>query len=81
MNAADFSYGFRVLGDCRAPRRLIDAGAALAAYATCDTRAQLDHESYLSAFQFAEGFRAHLNATGSTRVLTARAGRGGFGGT
>jgi hypothetical protein len=67
MNAADFSYGFRVLGDCRAPRRLIDAGAALAAYATCDTRAQLDRESYLSAFQFAEGFRAHLNATGSTR--------------
>ena len=66
MNAADFRYGFRVLGDCRQPRRLVDAGAALAAYAACDQRCALERESYLSAFQFAADFREHLTATGST---------------
>ena len=66
MNVTDFRFGFRVLGDCRQPRRLVDAGAALAAYAACDPRCELGQESYLSAFQFAADFREHLNATGST---------------
>ncbi|MBN2559403.1 MAG: DNA primase [Phycisphaerae bacterium] len=66
MNSTDFRFGFRVLGDCRQPRRLVDAGAALAAYASCDERAELHREAYLSAFQFGGGFREHLERTGST---------------
>lgn len=66
MNAADFRFGFRVLGDCRQPRRLVDAGAALAAYAACDPRAECHREAYLSAFTFGADFREHLTATGST---------------
>ena len=66
MNVADFRFGFRVLGDCRQPRRLVDAGVALAGYAACDERAELERESYLSAFQFGRDFREHLTATGST---------------
>lgn len=66
MNAADFRFGFRVLGDCRQPRRLVDAGAALAAYAACDPRAECHREAYLSAFAFGADFRDHLGATGST---------------
>jgi len=66
MNATDFRFGFRVLGGCREPRRLIDAGAALAGYAACDERAEPHRESYLSAFQFAGDFCDHLRASGST---------------
>lgn len=66
MNAADFRFGFRVLGDCRQPRRLVDAGAALAGYAACDARAECHREAYLSAFTFDADFREHLAATGST---------------
>lgn len=66
MNAADFRFGFRVLGDCRQPRRLVDAGAALAAYTACDPRAECQREAYLSAFAFGADFRDHLGATGST---------------
>ena len=66
MNVADFLFGFRVLGDCRQPRRLVDAGTALAAYAACDPRAECQREAYLSAFAFGADFRDHLAATGST---------------
>ena len=66
MTAEAFTYGFRVLGDCRQRRRLVDAGAALAAYVACDERAELTRESYLSAFQFAADLREHLESTGST---------------
>lgn len=66
MSAADFRFGFRVLGDCRQPRRLVDAGAAQAAYAACDPRAECHREAYLSAFVFGADFRDHLTATGST---------------
>jgi len=63
---SDFRFGFRVLGDCRQPRRLVDADAALQGYAACDPQAEVDREAYLSAFQFAGDFREHLTATGST---------------
>ncbi|MGD8452208.1 MAG: DNA primase [Phycisphaerae bacterium] len=66
MNAADYRFGFRVLGDCHQPRRLVDARAALAAYAACDPRAECHREAYLSAFVFGADFREHLAATGST---------------
>lgn len=63
---ADFRFGFRVLGDCRQPRLLIDWQRAFNAYAQLDQRCELERESYLSAFCFAADFRAHLAATSST---------------
>lgn len=67
MDTASFRYGFRVVGDCTNPRRLVDAGVAFAAHARCDERAELDRECFLSAFQFDDGFRNHLESTGSTK--------------
>ena len=60
------SYGFRIVGSTWEPRRLVDAGRAFAAYASCDDRAGVDKEAYLSAFQFGEDFRQLLTDTGST---------------
>ncbi len=67
MNAIDFCFGFRVVGNCRQPRRLIDWQVAFAAYAACDPRAECDTESYLSAFCFGGDFAAHLARCGTTR--------------
>lgn len=66
MGACDLRYGFRILGPTSGPRRLVDAGAAFAAYATCDQRAECHKESYLSAFWFGDDFRRLLTDTGST---------------
>jgi hypothetical protein len=69
---APLRYGFRVVGDTSGRRRLVDAAAALAGYADCDPRAEVDCEGYLSAFWFGEDFRRQLLETGSPR---------GFGGS
>ncbi len=66
MNASDFCFGFRIVGDIRGERRLVDAAAAFSGYAACDPRAKCEQEAYLSAFQFAADFREHLSATSST---------------
>jgi len=63
----DFRFGFRVVGDCRQPRRLADWPRAFRAHAACDPRAECDKESYLSAFCFDRDFAAHLERTGTTR--------------
>jgi len=63
-------YGFRIVGSCRGTRRLVDADAAFSGYAACDERAEVNTEAYLSAFQFGEDFRRHLEMTGSTRGYT-----------
>lgn len=60
-------YGFRILGPCTESRRLVDAAAAFAGYAGCDERAEVHREAYLSAFQFGENFRGHIEMTGSTK--------------
>jgi hypothetical protein len=59
--------GFRVVGKTTNRRRLIDAGAALAAYTALDPRAEPHREAYLSAFWFADDFRRHLDETGSSK--------------
>ncbi len=59
-------YGFRIVGDCRERRRLVDWAAAFRAYLDCDDRAELSREAYLSAFTFGPDFREYLEATGST---------------
>lgn len=61
------NYGFRIVGDCRNDRRLIDWPSAFTAYRNCDDRAQTRDESYLSAFCFGDDFRQHLTETGSTK--------------
>jgi len=63
MTSSNCPYGFRIVGDCRNERRLVDAANALAGYAACDQRAEVDHESYLSG----DAFRQHLERTGSTK--------------
>jgi hypothetical protein len=62
------SLGFRVVGNPEGRRRLVDAAAALAGYASCDPRAEVGREAYLSAFVFGKDFRRHLDETGSTRA-------------
>ena len=60
-------FGFRIVGSCVESRRLVDAAVAFSAYASCDERAEVDREAYLSAFRFGDDFRRHLDATGSTK--------------
>lgn len=60
-------FGFRIVGSCHESRRLVDADAAFVAYASCDERAEVNREAYLSAFTFGDDFRQHLDATGSTK--------------
>lgn len=67
MTPIRMPYGFRVVGDATGRRRLVDAGAAIVAYADLDPRAEPEREGYLSAFTFGGEFRRHLDETGSTR--------------
>ena len=60
-------FGFRVLGPATARRRIVDLDTAFAGYAACDPRAEVDRESYLSAFVFGDDFPRHLDETGSTK--------------
>jgi len=61
------SLGYRILGSCQEERRLVDHARAFFGYASCDTRAVVDREGYLSAFVFGEDFRELLQSTGSCR--------------
>jgi len=67
-------YGFRIVGDYRNDRRLIDWQEAFDAYCQCDDRADVSGESYLSAFAFGSAFRRHLERTGSTKAYNAECG-------
>jgi hypothetical protein len=63
-------FAFWILGTLRERRRLVDAGLAFRAYATCDDRADVSREAYLSAFSFGEDFRQLVESTGSTADFT-----------
>jgi hypothetical protein len=65
MSAATHPHGFRIVGPCTGDRRRVDAATAFRAYCQCDTRANVEAEAYLSAFQFGDDFAAHLARTGS----------------
>ena len=65
MNATPL--GFRILGSCTEERRLVDHAGAVFGYASCDARAAVERESYLSAFCFGDDFRKLLQSTGSCR--------------
>jgi hypothetical protein len=60
-------FGFRVLGNATNRRRLVDAGAALAGYAACDPKAEVEREAYLGAYTYGEEFRRHLAETLSSK--------------
>jgi hypothetical protein len=61
------SFGFRVVGDPRSPRRLVDWERAFRAHSDCDPQADANVECYLSAFQFPDAFRHHMNRHGTPR--------------
>jgi len=60
-------YGFRIVGNTTNERRLTDWAAAFRGCCECDERAEVNRESYLSAFAFGDDFRRHLAAMGSTK--------------
>ncbi len=65
--ASNANLGFRVVGPVVGERRLVTWQAALAGAAQCDTRAEVERESYLSAFAFPDEMRHHLAANRSTK--------------
>jgi hypothetical protein len=67
-------FTFRVVGSPTQPRRLVDGGAAFAAYAACDPRAEPNRECYLSAFWFGDAMRDRLNPDGVTLNVRGYAG-------
>ena len=73
-------FGFRILGSCHGEHRLV-VHAALLGYASCDTRAAIEREAYLSAFTFGPDFRELLESTAPAAASMAIAGRPGSGST
>ena len=67
LDPTGFRFGFRIVGDVSEARRLTTLAAAFRACASLDQRAELDRQSFLSAFAFSVDFRDHLTATGSVR--------------
>jgi hypothetical protein len=66
----DCQYAFRILGSPKGGKRhVIDAASALYAYAKCDTRCQLERESYTSAFLYGQDFRQHVKERGTTEAF------------
>ncbi|MCO6045909.1 DNA primase [Aeoliella sp. ICT_H6.2] len=74
MMAEHASYGFRILGSCAGERRLVDWPAALAGYAECDERAEVDREGYLSAFTYPIEFRDYLTTHRTTKGYSGPCG-------
>jgi hypothetical protein len=68
------AYGFRVVGHLAGQRRLVDWRAAFAAYCSCDDRARIDREAYLSHFVFGADLAEHLERTGSEAGFTGPCG-------
>lgn len=67
-------YGFRIKGDARGERRLVDWRLAFASYASCDPKADPRSEAYLSAFTYGDEFREHLTANGTTKGYSGPCG-------
>ena len=60
MNSEPYTLGFCVVGNSFEERRLIDHAAAFNPHAECNPKAEVDKESYLSAFQFGADFKVYL---------------------
>lgn len=61
-------FGFRILGSCHEARILVDADRAFVAYCSCDDRAEIDCEAYLSAFRFGDDFSLRADEWGRLDV-------------
>ena len=61
-------FGFRIVGSCFESRRLVDAAVAFSAYVSCDDRAEVNREGYLSAFQFGADFQQRADQWGRVAV-------------
>ena len=67
-------YGFRVVGHRAERRRAVDWRLAFDAYCSCDDRAKLDREAYLSHFVFGADFAEHLERNGSEAAYNGPCG-------
>jgi hypothetical protein len=72
MNA--LPSGLRVVGHRAGVRRLVNHAAAFRAYAECDPRAELDRESYLSAFYFPSALREYFEREGTEKGYSGPCG-------
>lgn len=61
MKPSPFDIGFRVVGHKAAKRRVIRHPVAFAAYASCDDRAEVEREAFLSFFTFDTSFSEYVN--------------------
>jgi hypothetical protein len=61
-------YGFRIVGSPFEHRRLVDHAAAFVAYCSCDERADVNREAYLSAFTFGADFAGRADQWGRLDV-------------
>ncbi len=67
-------FGFRVVGHRAEKRRPIDWHAAFAGYASCDRKAELDREAFLSHFTFEQDFVDYLEREGSEKGYSGPCG-------
>ena len=67
-------FGFRVVGHRAEKRRLVDWRAAFAGYASCDPKAELDREAFLSHFIFGQDFVDFLEREGSEKGYSGPCG-------
>ncbi len=67
-------FGFRVVGHRAEKRRPIDWHAAFAGYASCDRKAELDREAFLSHFTFEQDFVDYLERQGSEKGYSGPCG-------
>ena len=67
MTNNPFKFGFRVVGNCRNERHLINWDAAFLAHCADDPLAENENECYLSAFMYGDDFRSHHEQQGTTK--------------
>jgi hypothetical protein len=68
------TLGFWILGDCKGERQPVNYEDAYTAYSQCDTRAEVEREAYLSAFEFPGEFGEYLAAKRTTKGYLGRCG-------
>ena len=61
-------FGFRIVGSCHEARILVEADRAFVAHCSCDERAEIDCEAYLSAFRFGDDFKKREDEWGRLDV-------------
>lgn len=65
LTTNDFDVGLRVLGPLTGQRRRVPWRTAYGSYLSCESRAHVERESYMSVFTFSDAMVEHLAAWGS----------------